>query len=87
LALVNPSNGVPTLSAGDLHDIFFADKGSWPDGRHIFLIMAAPGSPERAVILKIIYKMSQGEYAQYLFASNLYRCGFGSQGSEFLGRD
>jgi hypothetical protein len=49
--------------------------------------MAAPGSPERAVVLKSIYKMSQGEYAQYLFASNLYRCGFGPRGSEFLGRD
>jgi hypothetical protein len=50
--IVNPSNSVAKLSPGDIHRIFLGDKGTWPNGKHIFLIMAAPGSAERTVVLK-----------------------------------
>jgi ABC-type phosphate transport system substrate-binding protein len=63
--IVNPANSVSTLSPGDLHKIFMGDKGSWPNGKHIFLIMAPSGSPERAAMLKSVFKMSEGEYAKY----------------------
>jgi ABC-type phosphate transport system substrate-binding protein len=63
--IVNPANSVSTLSPGDLHKIYMGDKGSWPNGKHIFLIMAPPGSPERAAMLKNVFKMSEGEYAKY----------------------
>jgi ABC-type phosphate transport system substrate-binding protein len=63
--IVNPSNSISTLSAGDLHRIFTGDKSTWPNGKHIFVIMAAPGSAERASILKNVFKMSEVEYAKY----------------------
>jgi ABC-type phosphate transport system substrate-binding protein len=45
--------------------MFLGDKSTWPNGKHVFLVMAAPGSAERAVILKNVYKMSEVEYAKY----------------------
>ena len=63
--IVNPSNSVASLSAGDLHRIFLGDKSTWPNGKHIFLVMAAPGSAERAVVLKNVYKMSEADYAKF----------------------
>ena len=63
--IVNPSNPISTLSAGDLHRIFTGDKSTWPNGKHVLLVMAPPGSPEREVVLKNVYKMSEAEYAKY----------------------
>jgi ABC-type phosphate transport system substrate-binding protein len=63
--IVNPSNTVSTLSPGDLHRIFLGDKATWPNGKHIFLIMGPPGSAERAAILKSVYKMSESEYSKF----------------------
>lgn len=63
--IVNPSNNISSLSAGDLHRIFTGDKSTWPNGKHIFVIMAPPGSPERATILKNVFKMGESEYAKY----------------------
>jgi ABC-type phosphate transport system substrate-binding protein len=64
--VVNTSNNVSGLSAADLHKIFLGEKSTWPNGKHVFLIMAPSGSPERAVILANICKMSEGDYAKYI---------------------
>jgi ABC-type phosphate transport system substrate-binding protein len=63
--VVNPSNSVASLTPTDLHKIFLGDKSTWPNGKHILVIMAAPGSPERGAVLAGIYKMSESEYAKY----------------------
>jgi ABC-type phosphate transport system substrate-binding protein len=63
--IVNPSNSASTLSVGDLHRIFLGDKSTWPNGKHVFVVMGPPGSAERAAILKNVYKMSESEYAKY----------------------
>lgn len=63
--IVNPSNSISTLSSGDLHRIFTGDKSTWPNGKHIFLVMAAQGSAERALVLKDVCKMSEPDYAKY----------------------
>lgn len=63
--IVNPSNSISSLSPGDLHRIFVGDKSSWPNGKHILLIMAPQGSAERADILKTVYKMSEEEYTKF----------------------
>jgi ABC-type phosphate transport system substrate-binding protein len=63
--IANPTNTTSSLSAGDLHRIFMGDKSSWANGKHILLIMAPQGSPERAAILKSVYKMSEDEYTKY----------------------
>jgi len=68
--IANTSNSVSTLSPGDLHRIFLGEKSTWPNGKHIFVVMAAPGSPERAVILKNVYKMNESEYAKYFMQAS-----------------
>jgi ABC-type phosphate transport system substrate-binding protein len=68
--IANTSNSVSTLSPGDLHRIFLGEKSTWPNGKHIFVVMAAPGSPERAVILKNVYKMSENEYTKYFMQAS-----------------
>ncbi len=68
--IVNPSNTVSGLSLADIHKIFLGEKSTWPNGKHILLVMAAPGSAERAVILKNVYKMSENDYAKYFLQAS-----------------
>jgi ABC-type phosphate transport system substrate-binding protein len=68
--IVNPANNISSLSTGDLHKIFTGDKGSWPNGKHVLLIMAAPGSAERAAILKKVFKMSESEYTAFFLQAS-----------------
>ena len=68
--IVNPSNTVSNASIADLNRIFLGEKSRWPNGKHIFLIMAPPGSAERAAILKSVYKMSESEYAKYFLQAS-----------------
>jgi ABC-type phosphate transport system substrate-binding protein len=68
--IVNPSNTTSNVSLGDLNKIFLGEKSRWPNGKHIFLIMAPPGSPERAAILKSVYKMSETDYAKYFLQAS-----------------
>src|ERR1700735_614689 len=68
--IANTSNSVSTLSPGDLHRIFLGEKSTWPNGKHIFVVMAAPGSPERTLILKDVYKMNESDYAKYFMQAS-----------------
>jgi hypothetical protein len=63
--VVNKANSIAELSAGDAKKIFMGDKSVWPSGKRVTILMMAPGQPERAVILKEIYKMSDGDYNKY----------------------
>jgi len=63
--VVNKSNGVKTLSREDARRIFLGEKTAWPGGKHITILMLAPGQPEREVILRELYKMTEFDYAQY----------------------
>jgi ABC-type phosphate transport system substrate-binding protein len=58
------------LSLADIHKIFLGEKSTWPNGKHILIVMAAPGSAERAVILKNVYKMSENDYAKYFLQAS-----------------
>lgn len=68
--VVNSSNAVGNLSATELQKIFLGEKSRWPDGKHILVLMGAPGSSERATILKKIYKMSESEYVKFFIQAS-----------------
>lgn len=68
--VVNSSNSVGNLSATELQKIFLGEKNRWPDGKHILVLMAAPGSPERAAVLKKVYKMSESEYVKFFIQAS-----------------
>ena len=43
--IVNKANPVNELSLADAKKIFVGDKGSWPNGKRITVLMLAPGRP------------------------------------------
>ncbi|HXJ90270.1 MAG TPA: hypothetical protein VMS18_25895 [Candidatus Binatia bacterium] len=57
--IVNPSNPVENCSFDDLRKIFLGEKSHWPNGRRITLVMLDPAQPERKVVLREIYNMSE----------------------------
>src|SRR5271167_3997366 len=63
--IVSKANSTADLSAADAKKIFMGDKSVWPSGKRVTILMLAPGQPERAVILKEIYKMSEGDFSKY----------------------
>jgi ABC-type phosphate transport system substrate-binding protein len=62
--VVNSNNPMATLSLGELRKIFAGEKRTWPAGSSIKLIVRAPGTHERLVLMKLL-GMSEGEYKQY----------------------
>jgi ABC-type phosphate transport system substrate-binding protein len=63
--IVNKANTISDLSLADAKKIFMGDKTTWPSGKRVSVLMAAAGSPERAVVLREIFKMSDAEYTKY----------------------
>ena len=57
--IVNPSNPVENCSFDELRKIFMGEKSHWPNGRRITLVMLDPAQPERKVVLREIYNMSE----------------------------
>jgi ABC-type phosphate transport system substrate-binding protein len=63
-AVVNARNPTVNVSLAELRRIFAGEKHSWPSGQRIKLVVRAPGSHERLVLLKLL-GMSEAEYKQY----------------------
>jgi len=63
--VVNQANAVDSLSMADLRRIFLGERGHWPNGRRITLVMLDPGWPERAVVLSDIYHMDETEFKNH----------------------
>jgi ABC-type phosphate transport system substrate-binding protein len=63
--IVNKANGITDLSAADAKKIFMGDKSVWPSGKRVTILMLAQGQAERAVILREVYKMNEGDYGKY----------------------
>jgi ABC-type phosphate transport system substrate-binding protein len=63
--IVNKANPTADLTLADAKKIFMGDKSTWPNGKRITVLMLAQGQPERAVVLRVIYKMSEADYGKY----------------------
>lgn len=67
--VVNKSNKISDLSVADVRKLFLGEKGTLPNGRRIVLLMSPAGTPERAVILRQIYRMTESEFSKYILQS------------------
>jgi phosphate transport system substrate-binding protein len=65
--VVNPKNPVSNVTRTDLRKIFSGEKRTWAGGVSVQLIVRAPGSLERVVLLRLL-GMSEREYKQYWIA-------------------
>jgi phosphate transport system substrate-binding protein len=63
--IVNPNNSVANVTMAELRKIFAGEKRSWTGSVPIKLIVRAPGSRERTVLLKLLNLSSESDYKQY----------------------
>src|SRR5438045_6001745 len=57
--IVNQSNPVENCSFDELRKIFLGERSHWPNGRRITVVMLDPIQPERKIVLREIYGMSE----------------------------
>ena len=57
--IVNQSNPVENCSFDELRKIFLGERSHWPNGRRITIVMLDPAQPERKVVLREIYGMTE----------------------------
>jgi ABC-type phosphate transport system substrate-binding protein len=62
--VVNDRNPVTKISKIELRNIFAGEERSWSAGVPIRIFVRAPGTRERAALLKLL-DMTEGEYKQY----------------------
>jgi ABC-type phosphate transport system substrate-binding protein len=67
--VVNKANTIDDLPLADAKKVFLGDKTTWPSGKRVTILMLAPGLPERAAVLRDVYKMSEDDYGQYFTAA------------------
>jgi len=63
--IVNKANTVDDLPLAEAKKVFMGDKSTWPSGKRITILMLAQGLPERAAVLREIYKMPEDQLGQY----------------------
>jgi ABC-type phosphate transport system substrate-binding protein len=63
--VVNKANNVGATAREEVRRIFLGEKTSWPDGKHITILMLPRGQPERELVLREVYKMNEADYTRY----------------------
>ena len=66
--VVNSANPVSAISLADLRKIYMGERVYWKSNSAIVLLMRSSGSPEREVILRVVYQMSEQQYTHYWIA-------------------
>ena len=63
--IVNPKNNVDNLTVAELAKIFRGERQYWRTDLPVLLLLRAPGSNEREVALRTIFRMTESQYKQY----------------------
>lgn len=66
--VVNPHVPVDDISLEDLRKIFLGERQFWSSNMPVVPLIRPQGSPEREVLLRVIFKMSESEYKKYWLA-------------------
>ena len=64
--VVNRSNPLSNLSFPELRKIFLGERNHWPSGHRIAIAMQEYGQPERRAVLRLIYRMDEQAYQDFL---------------------
>lgn len=64
--VVNRSNPINNLSFSELRKIFMGDRNHWPNGHRIAIVMLEYGQPERRAVLRLVYRMDEKTYQDFL---------------------
>ena len=63
--IVNRSNTVNGVTMTELRKLFLGDRGHWPDGHRVTLVMLEPGEPERQTILRDVCQMNENDFKNH----------------------
>jgi hypothetical protein len=66
--IVHPSTSLSDVSMANLRRVFLGEQQFWPGGNRVVLFVLEPGSPVRAVVLRKLYQMNEGEFRRYWIA-------------------
>ena len=66
--VVHPDLPVDDVSFAELRKILLGDRQFWSSGMRVTLLVQPPKSPEREIILKKIYRMTDTQFRQYWIA-------------------
>lgn len=66
--IVHPSTSLRDLSMGHLRRVFRGEQQFWPGGSRVVLFVHEPGAAARAVVLRELYQMNEGEFRHYWIA-------------------
>jgi ABC-type phosphate transport system substrate-binding protein len=66
--VVHKDTEIDNLSLSELRNIFLANQQFWPNRTRIILLVRAPKSEERDLILNTIYQMDEAQFRQYWIA-------------------
>lgn len=66
--VVNSNNPVNNLTLAELRKIYFGDRQYWKGNLPVVPLMRSQGSPERGVVLRVVFEMSEETYTKYWVA-------------------
>jgi hypothetical protein len=70
--VVNPSLPIDDVSFVEVRKLFLGERQFWNPQLRVTLLMRAPVAPERDVVLRTIYQMSEAQFRQY-WISKVFR--------------
>ena len=70
--VVSPDVPVDDLSFSEVRKLFLGERQFWNPKLRVVLLMRAPVAPERDVVLRTIYQMSEAQFRQY-WISKVFR--------------
>ena len=63
--VVRPEVPVDDLSLSEIRKLLMGDRQFWSPGMRVTLLMRAPATRERDVVLKTVYRMSEADFRRY----------------------
>ncbi len=66
--VVRTDTPVDNLSIGEIRKLLLGERQFWNSNLRVTLLIRAPSSRERDVVLKTIYQMSEAQFRQYWIA-------------------
>ena len=70
--VVSPDLPVDDVSFSEVRKLFLGERQFWNPQLRVVLLMRAPVAPERDVVLRTIYQMSEAQFRQY-WISKVFR--------------
>ena len=70
--VVRPDTPVDNLTIGEIRKLLLGERQFWNSNLRVTLLIRAPSSRERDVVLKTIYQMSEAQFRQY-WISKVFR--------------